>query len=186
MSPLITGAAIRKNTDAVLAAISSSANFEFVPILLTIDRGRIWHIRLSLGCFAGCQRHQDNREWNESFHSFLPSRVPDSWMIYPSLVSCDLGHVRMMPKMMARRNEVSQSMALAPYPPCEAGCNASSGLAATYHRNDHISLFMPLLDIAVRLDDLLQRIDPVNDRFELARLDQSFEHEQVFELVAAV
>ncbi len=45
---------------------------------------------------------------------------------------------------------------------------------------------MPLLDIAVRHDDLLQRIDPVNDRFELARLDQSFEHEQVFELIATV
>ena len=55
-----------------------------------------------------------------------------------------------------------------------------------FHRNDHISLFMPLLDIAVRLDDLLQRIDPVNDRFELARLDQFFEQEQVFELIAAV
>ena len=55
-----------------------------------------------------------------------------------------------------------------------------------FHRDDHISFFMPLLNIAVRLDDLLQRIDPVNGRFELARLDQFFEHEQVFELIAAV
>ena len=52
--------------------------------------------------------------------------------------------------------------------------------------DDDIALFMPLLDIAVRLDDLLQRIDPVYDRFELARLDQFFEQEQVFELIAAV
>ena len=55
-----------------------------------------------------------------------------------------------------------------------------------FHRDDHISLFMPLLDIAVRLDDLLQRINPVYDRFKLARLDQFFEQEQVFELIAAV
>ncbi len=54
------------------------------------------------------------------------------------------------------------------------------------HSDDYISLFVPLFDIAVRLDDLLQRIDPVDGRFELARLDQFFEHEQVFELVAAV
>jgi hypothetical protein len=45
---------------------------------------------------------------------------------------------------------------------------------------------MPLLDIAVGLDDLLQRIDPVYDWFELARLDQFFEHKQVFELISAI
>ncbi len=44
---------------------------------------------------------------------------------------------------------------------------------------------MSLLDIAMRFDDLLQRIDPVYGRFELARLDQFFEQEQVFELIAA-
>ena len=54
------------------------------------------------------------------------------------------------------------------------------------HSYDYISLFMPLLDIAVRLDDMLQRINPVYDRFKLARLDQFFEREQVFELIAAV
>ena len=43
--------------------------------------------------------------------------------------------------------------------------------------NNDISLFVPLLDIAVRLDDLLQRIDPVYDRFELARLNQLFEED---------
>jgi len=55
------------------------------------------------------------------------------------------------------------------------GRSALSGLAAMFHRNDHISLFMPLLDIAVRLDDMLQRINPVDDRFYLSRLDQFFE-----------
>ena len=44
-----------------------------------------------------------------------------------------------------------------------------------FHRNDHISLFMPLFDIAVRLDDMLQRINLVYDRFYLSRLDQLFE-----------
>ena len=63
---------------------------------------------------------------------------------------------------------------------------ALSGFVAMFHRNDHISLFMPLLDIAVRLDDLFQRIDPVNGRFHLARIDQFFEHEQVFELIAPI
>ena len=45
---------------------------------------------------------------------------------------------------------------------------------------------MPLLDIAVRLYNLLQRIDPVYDRLELARLDQFLEHEQVIEHISAV
>ncbi len=45
---------------------------------------------------------------------------------------------------------------------------------------------MPLLDIAVRFDDLFQRINPVYGRFELACLNQFFEREQVFELIAAV
>ncbi len=58
-------------------------------------------------------------------------------------------------------------------------------LGNSYRDND-VAFFMPLLDIAVRLDDLLQRINPVYDRFKLARLDQFFEHEQVFELIAAV
>ena len=39
-------------------------------------------------------------------------------------------------------------------------------------------LFMPLLDIAVRLGHLFERIDPVNDRFQLPRLDQPGEEEQ--------
>ena len=55
-----------------------------------------------------------------------------------------------------------------------------------FHSDNNVAFFMPLLDIAVRLDDLLQPINPVNSRFCLARFDQSFEHEQVFELIAAV
>jgi hypothetical protein len=54
------------------------------------------------------------------------------------------------------------------------------------YRDNDVASFMPLLDITVRFHDLIQRIDPVNGRFELARLDQSFEQEQIFELVAAV
>jgi len=54
------------------------------------------------------------------------------------------------------------------------------------HSNDYVALFVTSFDIAVRLDDLLERIDPVNGRFHLARLDQFFEHEQVFERIAAV
>ena len=45
---------------------------------------------------------------------------------------------------------------------------------------------MSSLHIAVRLDDLLKGIDTINDWFELARLDQFFEKEQVFNLIAAV
>lgn len=44
-------------------------------------------------------------------------------------------------------------------------------------RDNDMAFFVPLLNIAVRLDDLIERIDPVNDRFELARLDQFFEQE---------
>ena len=38
------------------------------------------------------------------------------------------------------------------------GRSALSGFVAMCHRNDHIALLVPLFDIAVRLDDLLQRI----------------------------
>ncbi len=40
------------------------------------------------------------------------------------------------------------------------------------YRDRDVAFLVPLLDIAVRLDDLFERIDPVNDRFELARLDR--------------
>ena len=41
---------------------------------------------------------------------------------------------------------------------------------------DHyIALFMAGFDVAVRFDDLIQRVHPVNDRFELPRLDDGLE-----------
>ena len=51
------------------------------------------------------------------------------------------------------------------------------------HSDDDISLFMPLFDIAVRLGDLLQRINPVYDRFDLSRLDQLCEEDKIFDLL---
>jgi hypothetical protein len=69
-------------------------------------------------------------------------------------------------------SQVSRHMALAPNPLCGAGRGVLSGFVAMFHRNDHISLFMPLLDIVVRLDDMLQWINPVYDRFYLTRLNQ--------------
>jgi hypothetical protein len=41
-------------------------------------------------------------------------RVGGRWNIYLSLISRDATHVKTMPNMMAKRNEVSQSMVLAP------------------------------------------------------------------------
>ena len=46
------------------------------------------------------------------------------------------------------------------------------------YRDNDVAFLVSLLDIPVRLDDLFQRIDPVNDRSELPRLDEFFEHEQ--------
>ena len=54
------------------------------------------------------------------------------------------------------------------------------------YRNDDIPLFVPFFNVAMILDDLLQLIDPVYGRFELARFDQFFEQEQVFEFIAVV
>jgi hypothetical protein len=45
--------------------------------------------------------------------------------------------------------------------------NALSGFVAMLHLNDYVSLFVPLLDIPVRLDDLFQRIASIYDRFDL-------------------
>lgn len=54
---------------------------------------------------------------------------------------------------------------------------ALSGFAMMFHSNDDISLFVSFFDIPVRLDDLLERIHPVNDRFYLPRLNQLFEED---------
>jgi len=44
-----------------------------------------------------------------------------------------------------------------------------------FHRNHYISLFMPFVDIPVRLGHLFQRIASINDWFYLSRLYQLFE-----------
>ncbi len=44
-----------------------------------------------------------------------------------------------------------------------------------FHSDDYISLFVPFFDIPVRLDDLFQRIESINDRFYLSRFNQFFE-----------
>src|SRR5579884_455207 len=43
------------------------------------------------------------------------------------------------------------------------------------HSNDDISLFVPLVHIPVSLNDLLQWITSINDRFDLARFHELFE-----------
>jgi len=65
-------------------------------------------------------------------------------------------------------------------------CKRWLGSAMMRHTDDNTALFVPLFDIAVRLDDSLQWKAPVYDRLELARLDQFLEREQVFELVAPI
>ena len=45
---------------------------------------------------------------------------------------------------------------------------------------------MPLLDIAMCLGYLVERINPVNDRFEFARFDQFFENQHIFDFLTAV
>ena len=52
-----------------------------------------------------------------------------------------------------------------------------------FHRDDHISLFMPLLDIAVRLGDLFQRIASIYDRFYLPCFNQLCEEDKIFDLL---
>ena len=45
------------------------------------------------------------------------------------------------------------------------------GLAIVPHSDDYISLFVPLFDIPMSLDNVLQRIASINDRFYLPRLN---------------
>jgi len=54
------------------------------------------------------------------------------------------------------------------------------------HIDDNISLFVTLFNIAVRLDEFLQRINLVNRCFYLTRLHQLFKLQQVFELIASI
>ncbi len=48
-----------------------------------------------------------------------------------------------------------------------------------------VTLYMTLLSIAMRLADLIEWVDPVNDRFDYTRFDQSFENQQIFDFLAA-
>jgi hypothetical protein len=43
------------------------------------------------------------------------------------------------------------------------------------HSDDDISLFVPFFDIPVRLDDLFQRIAPINDHSDFSRFNQFFD-----------
>jgi hypothetical protein len=52
------------------------------------------------------------------------------------------------------------------------------------HRDDDISLFVSFVDISVRLDDLLQRIAPIDNRFQLSCFSKLFDGEQVFQFFA--
>ena len=45
------------------------------------------------------------------------------------------------------------------------------------HRDDRVSLFVSLVDVPVSLDDLLQRIASIDDRLDLACLDELLEDE---------
>lgn len=54
------------------------------------------------------------------------------------------------------------------------------------YRDGDVAFFMSLLNIAMRFDDLVERVDPVNDRFEFVRLDHFFERQHVFDLLTAV
>ncbi|GHO99931.1 hypothetical protein KSF_099790 [Reticulibacter mediterranei] len=50
------------------------------------------------------------------------------------------------------------------------------------HSNDDISLFVPLVNIPVSLDDLLQGITSINDRFDLACFNQFFQEDEILRL----
>jgi len=51
-------------------------------------------------------------------------------------------------------------------------------------RDDNISPFTPLFDIAMRFNNLLERVAPINKRFKFPCLDQFFEKKQIFEFLA--
>ena len=58
-----------------------------------------------------------------------------------------------------------------------SGDNALLALVIMCHGNDYISLFVSFFDVPVRLDNLLQRIPPVNGRFQLFRFNKLFEED---------
>src|SRR5664280_3006708 len=50
---------------------------------------------------------------------------------------------------------------------------------ALRHGDDYVAALVPLLDVRVGLDDLPQRIAPVDDRPDLPGLDEFFEEDKV-------
>jgi hypothetical protein len=52
------------------------------------------------------------------------------------------------------------------------GRSALSGFVAMFHSDNHISLFVSLFNIAVRLGHMFQWITPIDDRFYLPCLNQ--------------
>lgn len=56
----------------------------------------------------------------------------------------------------------------------------------TLYYDHHIAAFVSGFYVAVRLGDLLQRIDPVNSGLEFARLGEFFQQEQMLALIATI
>ena len=52
------------------------------------------------------------------------------------------------------------------------------------HRDDDIALLVSLVDIPMRLGGLFQRIAPIDDRSYHSRLNQLFEEDETFGLLA--
>jgi hypothetical protein len=50
------------------------------------------------------------------------------------------------------------------------------------HRDDDIAFLVSLIDIAVRLDDLFQRVASVDDWSDRARLNQPCDEDEFFKL----
>ena len=50
--------------------------------------------------------------------------------------------------------------------------------------DDHAPPFVPFIDISVRLGGLFQRIASIYDRFDLSRLDELFQEEEILRLFA--
>jgi len=56
---------------------------------------------------------------------------------------------------------------------------AWESFGALGHGDDYVAALVPLLDVRVGLDDLLQRVAPVDDRPDLPGLDEFFEEDKV-------
>jgi hypothetical protein len=59
-----------------------------------------------------------------------------------------------------------------------------SAVVVLRHSDDDVALLVSLVDIPMRLGDLFQRIAPIDDRFYLSRLNELFEEDETFGLLA--